>query len=422
MNILIRSAKIIDKTSSHHLSVRDIFIEKGIIREIGKKIEPKGKCTEIRFDDLHVSKGWIDLNSFFADPGLEHKETIESGCSAAAAGGFTHVCILPNTEPVADNKAQIEYVLAKAADNIVKVLPIGAVTKGCRGNELAELYDMHLAGAVAFSDGALPSLSAGLLERALEYVKAFNGVVFVHPEDSSISGNGVVNEGVVGTMLGLPQIPSFAEELAIARDLMILEYTQSRLHFLNVSLKNSVDHIVKAKKKGLNVTVSINAHHLLLSEDSLENYNTLYKVNPPLRSRTEVKNLIKAVSLGFIDSITAQHYPHEEDSKNTEFDKAAFGIIGLETAFAAANTALHTHMDTEKIIELFSDNPRKILGLQNSSIETGYPADLTLFSPNLSWTFTEKHIRSKSKNTPFIGKTFVGKSLGIVRNGKLFLS
>ena len=422
MNILIRSAKIIDTGSKHHNTVKDVFIQNGTIVKIGSNLKPSGKYTEIKFKGLHLSSGWVDLNSFFADPGFEPKENIESGCRAAATGGFTHVCTMPNTAPALHSKSMVEYVRTKAQGNIVTVLPVGALTQNCEGKELAELYDMYNSGAVAFSDGLHPSPNAGLLERALDYIKAFNGVVFMHPEDKSISKNGVMHEGVTSTLLGLPAMPAFAEELAVARDLFILEYTQSRLHFLDISLKKSTELIRAAKKKKLQVTASVNAHHLAATDEAIGNYNTLFKTNPPLRTQSDIDALIKAIQDNTIDTITSQHLPHENDCKKLEFDKADFGIIGLETSFALANTALHTKVTTEQIIRLFSENPRKIAGIPTHTIQEESKADLTLFSPDFKWIFTEQHIASTSKNTPFIGKQLVGKSLGVINNGQIFLA
>lgn len=422
MNILIRAAKIIDTGSKHHQTVKDVFIQNGAIAKIGRNLSPSGKFKEMNYKGLHLSTGWVDLNSYFADPGFEQKETIETGCNAAAAGGFTHVCVMPNTQPAIHNKSMVEYVCSKANGKIVNVLPIGALTQNCEGKELAELYDMFHAGAIAFSDGLRPSTNAGLLERALDYVKAFDGIIFAHPEDKSISKNGVMHEGIAGTMLGLPLMPAFAEEIALSRDLLVLEYTQSRLHILDVSLKKSADLIRNAKKKQLNVTASVNAHHLFFTDEDISDYNTFLKVNPPFRSKEDIAALIKAIQDGTIDTITSQHTPHEEDCKKLEFDKADFGIVGLETSFAVANTVLKSKLNIEEIVQLFSINARKILKLKTLHIEEGNQADITIFDPNHVWTLSEKNIFSKSKNSPFIGRKLVGKPLGIVNNGQLFLS
>ena len=391
------------------------------IKKIAAKIQNTTKAKEIKEDNLHVSLGWFCLNTFFADPGFEQKETIESGCAAAVFGGFTHVCVMPNTQPVTQTKAQIEYVLKKSTDEIVSVHPVGAVTQNTEGKELAEVYDMYRAGAVAFSDGLHFSPSAGMVERALLYVKAFDGLVMNHPEEKSISKNGAMNEGATSTKLGLPGAPALAEEISVNRDLYILEYTESKLHLLDISLKRSAELIRNAKKKGLKISSSVNAYNLLLDEIAVGNYNTNCKVNPHLRSKEDIAALVKGIADGTIDTITSAHQPQDEECKKLEFDKADFGMIGLETCFAVANTALKGKVELEKIISALANNPRKILGVENK-IEEGAEADLTLFNPELKWTFAESDIKSKSKNTPFAGTSFIGKSVGVINKGKVQLN
>ncbi len=421
MEIIIRSARIIDTGSPFNNQVKDILVSNGKIKKIGPKLTNTSKAKEIKADNLHVSLGWFDLNTFLADPGYEQKETIETGCAAAAFGGFTHICCMPNTQPITQTKSQIEYVSRKSADEIVSVHPIGAVSENLEGHNLAEMYDMRSAGAIAFSDGLKPSANAGMVERSLLYVKAFDGLIMNHPEEKSISKNGAMNEGVTSTKLGLPGAPSLAEEISVNRDLYILEYTESKLHLLDISLKRSVELIRSAKKKGLKVSSSVNAYNLMLDETAVGSYNTNCKVNPHLRSKEDIVALAKGLADGTIDTITSAHQPQDEECKKLEFDKADFGMIGLETCFAVANTALKGKVDLTKIIEAFSSNPRKILGLGNTIAE-GADADLTLFNPDLKWTFTEADIKSKSKNTAFIGTGFLGKSLGVINKGKLHLN
>ncbi len=421
MEIIIRSARIIDTGSTFHNQVKDILISNGKIKKIGSRLQNTSKAKEVKAQNLHVSLGWFDLNTFLADPGLEQKETIETGCAAAAFGGFTHICCMPNTQPVTQTKSQIEYVLRKSADEIVSVHPLGAVSEKTEGKDLAEMYDMYNAGAIAFSDGMKASANAGLVERALLYVKAFDGLIMIHPEEKSISKNGAMNEGVTSTKLGLLSAPALAEEIAVNRDLYILEYTESKLHLLDISLKKSVDLIRNAKKKGLKISSSVNAYNLMLDETAVANYNTNCKVNPHLRSKEDIAALVKAIADGTIDTITSAHQPQDEECKKMEFDKADFGMVGLETCFAVANTALNGKVDLPKIIEAISNNPRRVLNLENK-IEEGAEADLTLFNPGLKWTFAESDIKSKSKNTPFVGVNLIGKSLGVVNKGKLQLN
>lgn len=422
MNILIRAARIIDTGSPHHNTVKDILIEFGSIKNIGTNLRNPKKYKEVTFKNLHVSLGWVDMNTTFGDPGFEYKETIQSGIKAAKAGGYTHVCVMPNTEPVIQTKSAVEHLLVGSLGTSVTLLPVGALTQNCAGRELAELYDMHKAGVVAFSDGLKPSADAGVMERALLYVKAFDGLVLTHPEDKSIAKNGVMHEGKNSTLLGLPAMPAFAEEIAVARDLYVLEYTNSRLHFLDISLKKSAELIKAAKKKGLNVSASVNAYNLWATDEAVGHYDTNWKVNPPLRPKAETDALIKAIKDGTINTITSQHRPQDEESKKLEFDKAEFGITALETSFAVANTRLRNHLDVTELVNLFSNNARGILKLSPSSIIEGCEADLTLFSPDMEWTFTERDIVSRSKNTPFVGVSFVGKPLGVASMGFVSLS
>ncbi len=422
MEILIRSARIVDTGSPFNNQVKDILVSDGKIKRIGTGLRNTSKAQEIKEDNLHVSIGWFDLNTFLGDPGFEQKETIESGCKAAAAGGFTHICCMPNTQPVIQTKAQVEYVLGKSTDQLVSVHPIGAVTHNTEGHDLADMYDLHQAGAIAFSDGLKPSPTAGMIERALLYVKAFDGLIMVHAEDKSISKNGAMHEGLVSTQLGLPGAPALAEEIAVNRDLFVLEYTDSKLHLLDISLKKSVDLIRAAKRKKLNVSASVNAYNLMLEHSAVGDFDTNYKVNPHLRLRADITALVKGVADGTIDAISSAHQPQDEDCKKLEFDKADFGMIGLETCFAVTNTALRGEIKVEKIVQLLAQNPRKILGIAIPKIEEGAAADLTLFNPGKKWKFTADDIQSKSKNTPFIGTEFIGKVVGVINKGKALLN
>ncbi len=416
MEILLRSAKIIHTESPFHNKIVDILISNGKIKKIGAKLPNPSKVKEFTHKNLHVSLGWVDMNVNLYDPGFEQKETIESGVKAAAYGGFTRICTMPNTQPISQTKAQIEYVLNKAKGGLVTIHPVGALTQNLAGQELADIYDMQKAGAIAFSDGLKPSVSAGMLERALLYVKAFDGLVLNHAEDKSISKNGVMNEGITSTQLGLPAAAALAEEIAVARDLYLLEYTQSKLHLLDISLKRSAELIKAAKRKGLKLSASVNAYNLLLDEKAVGDYDTNYKLNPHLRTAADRVGLLKGLEDGTIDTITSQHNPQDEECKKLEFDKADFGMIGLETCFAIANTATQGKVELSTLIAAFSANARKILGLPVQKIAEGEEAELTLFDPSLKWTFTEKDIQSKSKNTPFVGYEFTGKALGVIAN------
>ncbi|MFT3750646.1 MAG: dihydroorotase [Agriterribacter sp.] len=418
MTILIRKAKISHPGSTVNGHVKDILIANGIIAKVSENITDKAD-TVIEQQGLHVSPGWIDIFSNFSDPGFEFKETLETGAIAAAAGGYTHVLILPNTNPTVHSKSQVEYVKEKSRSLPVNIHPIGAISKNVEGKDLAEMYDMFSSGAMAFSDGTKPVQSSGLLLKALQYVKAFDGIVIQMPDDKSIGTHGLVNEGIISTRLGLPGKPVVAEEMMVARDIELAAYTESKLHFTGISSKKSVALIQKAKDNGIKVSCSVTPYHLFFSDEDLMGYDTNLKVNPPLRTADHVQALQDAVNNGQIDGIASHHFPQEWDSKVCEFEYAAYGMIGLETAYAVAGSVGIT---TDRWVELCAVNPRSIFSFAQTGIEEGAVADLTLFNPSTSWAFTEKDIRSKSKNSPFTDKTFKGKVIGIINGEKVFLN
>ncbi|MCC6289878.1 MAG: dihydroorotase [Chitinophagaceae bacterium] len=418
MTILIRKAKISHPGSTANGQVKDILITNGNISKIGDNITDKAD-TVIEQEGLHVSPGWVDIFSNFNDPGFEFKETLETGANAAAAGGYTHVLILPNTNPALHSKSQVEYIKEKSRALPVNIHPIGAISKNVEGKELAEMYDMFSSGAMAFSDGTKPVQSSGLLLKALQYVKAFDGIIIQMPDDKSIGTHGLVNEGIISTRLGLPGKPAIAEEMMVARDIELAAYTESKLHFTGISSKKSLSLIQKAKDSGLKVSCSVTPYHLFFSDEDLMGYDTNLKVNPPLRTPDHVQALKNAVNNGQVDCIASHHFPQEWDSKVCEFEYAAYGMIGLETAFAVAGAAGIT---TDRWIELCAINPRRIFSLAKTGISEGEVADITLFNPSASYTFSEKDIRSKSKNSPFIGKTLKGKVIGIINGEKVFLN
>lgn len=418
MDILIKSAKIADPNSSHNGKVVDILIKNGKIAEIAKKIEAKGKIKEYSAKNLHVSPGWFDMHVHFRDPGFEHKEDIITGAAAAAFGGFTGVACMPDTNPPIHTKSEIEYVENKAKDLPVDVYPIGAVSHNLEGKDLAEMYDMKTEGAVAFSDSKKSIANAQLKSLALLYTKGFDGLVMSYADEEKISNGGKMNEGEVSTTLGLKGIPALAEELHVARNLFLAEYHDAKIHLSLVSTAKSVDLIRQAKKKGLKVTAEVTAHHLALDDSKLEGFDSFFKVKPPLRTKKDIAALIKGLKDGTIDAICSDHSPEEEETKTVEFDQAAFGIIGLETAYAVVNTHLTGKLTEEELVQKMAINPRNILQLEVPSLKEGSVANLTIFDPSKEWTFTEKDIRSKSKNTPFIGSKFKGKALAIYNKGK----
>ncbi len=420
MKILIQQVHITDTQSPHNGTVTDILIDNGRITQIGDGISEKADTT-VSGNGLHASPGWVDIFSHFCDPGFEYKETLETGSMAAAAGGFTDVFVIPNTQPPIDTKSQVEYIRQKSMALPVTVRPIGAITKNLAGSELAEMYDMQNSGAVAFSDGIIPVQSAGLLLKALQYVKAFNGVIIQIPDDKSVGANGLINEGIVSTRLGLPGKPMMAEELIIARDIKLARYAESKIHFTGVSSPKSMDYIRRAKDSGLAVTCSVTPYHLFFNDGDLLNYDTNLKVYPPLRTQDAIVQMKEYLLDGTIDCLASHHLPHEYDSKVLEFEYAKYGMTGLETAFGAIATAIPS-ISNERITELFSSRARTIFGLPHPVIRSGETCCITLFNPRAEWTVARSDLRSRSQNTPFLGKKLVGKVIGIINGEKVFLN
>ncbi len=416
MKLLIKQARVVDPNSSLNGQITDIFIDNGFISELAPELkQPADKVISI--PGLHVSPGWVDVFANFGDPGYEYKETLETGSAAAAAGGYTAVMVIPNTNPCIHNKSNVEYIVQKSKSLPVTVHPMGAITKNTEGKELAEMYDMKASGAIAFSDGINSVQSSGLLLKALQYIKTFDGILIQLPDDKSINPHGLINEGIVSTRLGLPGKPAMAEELIVARDIELTRYAESKLHFTGVSSKKSLDYIRKAKESGIAISCSVTPYQLFFSDQDMVDYDTNLKVNPPLRTREDVEALRQGILDGTIDCIATHHLPHEFDSKVLEFEYAKYGMIGLETAYAVLRTAMPS-VSNERWIELLSINARKLFGIQQATIKKGNKTSLTLFDPSKKWRLEEKNILSKSKNSPFVGKELTGKSLGIVSDFK----
>ncbi|MDY0781475.1 dihydroorotase [Tenacibaculum sp. IB213877] len=418
MTTLLKSATIIDATSPFHLQTKDILIVDGIIKKIDNSIPKKDDYEVVELDDLHVSTGWFDTSVSFGEPGYEERETLKHGLQVAAKSGFTSVAVNPNTFPIVDNKSAIEFLINKANGAATSLYPIGALTQNSEGNEMAELYDMQQSGAIAFGDYNKPIENDNLLKIALLYAQNFDGLVLSFPKNKKIAGEGVANEGVNATKLGLKGIPALAEEIQVARDLFLLEYTGGKLHIPTISTEKSAKLIKEAKKKGLNVTCSVAVHNLVLTDDELFGFDANVKVNPPLRTKKDANALVKAVKDGTIDIITTDHNPIDIEHKKVEYSVAKNGTIGLESALGALLTVL----DIETIVKCMSENPKPIFGLENTSINTNEKACLSLFNTKASHTFTEKDILSTSKNSIFIGKKLKGKAYGVFNNNKLILN
>lgn len=414
MKVLIKQAHIICQGSPHNNSVKDILISNGIIQEIDDHIEVAADHV-VSHDNLHVSIGWMDVFAHFSDPGHEERESIASGAAAAAAGGFTDVMIIPNTNPVVSTKSQVEYINSKSAELPVTIHPIGAVTKNAEGKELAEMYDMHESGAVAFSDGLNSIQQANIMTKALQYVLANDKVIIQIPDEKSISAHGLVNEGIVSTKMGLPGKPAIAEELMIMRDIELLKYTGSKLHITGISTRKSVELIAAAKKAGLQITCSATPYHCYFSDEDLAGYDTNLKVNPPLRNQDDKTAIREALNNGTIDCIASHHIPLNWDDKTCEFEYAKYGMTGLENVFSVFNSIF---INLEHLINNLTIHPRNIFGLPMPRIEENAEACLTLFQPEESYTFEASQIRSKARNNPFIGKQLEGKVVGIFNKGK----
>jgi len=414
MNSLLKSVTILDKTSEFHNEKVDILIENGIIINIDFNINNPKNFNEINLTNLHVSRGWFDSSVCFGEPGFEDRETIENGLKTASRSGFTAVALQPNTNPVINSRSQIEYIKHKCTNSTVEIYPIGALTSSDSNPKLTEMFDMKNGGAICFGNYKKSISNANTLKLALQYTSSFEGVVLSYPEDEVLSNNGMVNENIMSTSLGLKGNPCLSEEVQIMRDLSILEYAGGKLHIPTISTTKSVELIRAAKASKLNVSCSVAVHNLFFSDSSLLNFNTNFKVLPPLRTKEDIKSLIEGVKDGTIDMVTSDHNPLNIELKKTEFDNAEFGTIGLESIFGALNTLFSTKMT----IKLLTSG-RDIFKIPQNKIQIGEIANLTLFNPNKEYIFNDKHIFSKSKNSIFLDSKLSGKVYGVINKNKL---
>jgi dihydroorotase len=415
MNILLKSVKIVDADNKElHLKKRDIFIKNGTIEKIAVKIEAPANTKTLSVPNLHVSLGWFDSSVSFGEPGFEERETITNGLATAAKSGFTDIVLNPTSHPLPDSSSDIVFLTNRAKGHATRLHPLGCLSVKAEGVDLAELYDMKNAGAVGHYDFKRPIANSNLLKIALQYVQGFQGMVLSFPMDHKIAGKGLVNEGETSTQLGLKGIPSLAEELQISRDLYILEYTRGKLHIPTVSSANSVKLIAEAKKKGLDVSCSVAVHNLLFDDGQLVEFDTRYKTMPPLRTQKDIKQLLKGIKDGTIDMVTSDHTPLDVELKRIEFDNAAYGTIGLESAFGSLNALVGTEMAVALLTK-----GRERFGLETPLLKEGEAACLTLFDPDPTYIFEPSHIVSTSKNSMFLGSTLKGKVYGIINNGQL---
>ncbi|HRK52538.1 MAG TPA: dihydroorotase [Cyclobacteriaceae bacterium] len=418
MKILIQSATISDPNSSHHLKKKNVLIQNGRIVEITSKKITADKVIEA--EGMILSTGWVDMGTFVGDPGLEYKEDLESAGKAAAAGGFTEIVMLPNTVPAVQSKNEVNYITKGNDGRLVQIHPMGAVTLKNAGEELTEMIDLNASGAVAFSDGLKPVWNTDIFVKSLQYLQKFDGLLINHPEDIWLNMFGQMNEGKNSTILGLKGMPKIAEDLAVSRDVELLGYSGGRLHFARLSSAKALDLVRAAKKKKLNLTCDIAAYQALLDDSLLEDFDTNYKVNPPLREKVDLSALIGGLKDGTIDVLTSGHLPQDTESKVLEFDHADFGIINLQT-FASQLASLSKHVDVHVLVEKVTGAPRKLLKLTIPTIEKDEKANLTLFDPTEKWVFTEESSYSKSKNSPWIGKEIVGKAKAVFNNSKFWM-
>ncbi|AJH14725.1 dihydroorotase [Myroides profundi] len=412
MNIILKAAKVIDPTSPFHNQTVDIQVENGLITKIANQIE-NDQFEQIKYDNLHVSQGWFDSSVCLGEPGFEERENIAHGLEVAAKSGFTQIAVEPNTHPITDSQSIVSFIKQKALGQTTEVFPIGALTVKSEGTDLAELFDMKNAGAIAFGDYKKPIQNANVLKIALQYVQDFDGLIIAFSQDNSIKGKGVANEGVESTKLGLKGIPTLAEELQIARNLFLLEYTGGKVHFPTISTARSVELIKEAKQKGLNVTCSTAVHLLTMTDEKLADFDTRFKVYPPLRDEATRQALINGVLDGTIDCITSEHNPLDIEHKKLEFNSASNGTIGLESAFAALNTVLPLEVIVDKLT-----SARTIFKIDTPSIKEGNKVNITLFNPSKEYSFTKENILSKSKNSAFLNHPMNGEVYGVVNGDK----
>ncbi len=422
MQILLKNIKIIDPFQKINRE-SDLLIENGVIKKIGTISEDETADAKIyEMKGKVCSPGFFDMHVHLREPGFERAETIESGCNAAAAGGFTAVAPMPNTNPTTDSAEIVNFILSKAAGHLVDVFPVAAATKNREGEALSPMAELIEFGAVAFTDDGTVIKNSAMLRNCMEYASMYDAPIIEHCEDKSLAG-GAMNESFVSTQLGLPSIPTVAEDLIVMRDILMAEYTGAKLHIAHISSKRSVEMVRDAKKRGVKVSAEVTPHHFTLTDESLKDFNTNLKMNPPLRSKKDVEAIIEGLKDGTIDCIATDHAPHTIESKDVEFIYAPNGIVGLETALGLAVTELveKGHLTLEQLIEKFAVNPRKILNISVPEIKEGEAANLTIFAPEEEWIVNVTKFKSRSYNTPFNNKKLTGKPIAVINKSKLYI-
>jgi dihydroorotase len=421
MKLVLTNATIVDPQSAFHNKKCDLLISNGVIEDI-QPVSKKAFSGSVKTFDCKgacLSPGFADLRAALREPGFEYKEDLKSAADAAVAGGYTVVACLPNTEPVIQHKSDIEFIYRKAESLPVHILPYGALSKNRKGEDLNELFDLHKAGAFAFTDANRPVEDAGLMLRALLYAKIFGGLVVSHADETSLSNGGRMHEGEVNTGLGLKGIPSIAEELMVVRDLELAKYADAPIHFSHISTKGSVDLIRKAKKQGVKVTCDVAVANLCFTDEALAGFDSNYKLTPPLRGKADQKALWDGLVDGTIDCVVSDHHPEDVEHKNVEYEYAQPGMIMLQTAFSMLTQYAPKTFTTEHLVNILSKNPRALLK-QTITIEKGAKAELTIFDPKQNWEYNNTTNRSRSKNSPVLGSTLKGKILGVINKDQFF--
>lgn len=422
MKILLQKAKIYDVNSPFHLKRKDILIENGKIISIADNINVDKKVNIIQSGNLCVSPGWIDMQAVFGEPGFEQKETIQSGLNCAAAGGFTSVCVHSNTSPPIHNRPVVEFMIQQGKNHIVNLLPVGTISHQQKGEDLSEMYDMKLGGAIAFSDYKHTIKNTHLLMRAMLYAQNIDALLIIHCNDYYLSYGGQMNESNMSAYLGLKGIPYIAETIYLQNIIELMEYYPDvRVHIPIITCKRSIEIIKQAKNKGLKITCGISSSYLFFDDSNLKDFDTNFKLMPPLRTEEDRKALVKALINRTIDVLVSDHQPQDTESKNLEFDLADFGMINLQTAFPSANTVLNTE-HTEILIDALYHQPAKILGIKQNTIQENETANLTIFDTHQNFTLTKENNYSISENTPFFNTSLKGKVIGIINNNQLFIN
>ncbi|NQX39884.1 dihydroorotase [Pedobacter steynii] len=416
MNLLITGVTIADPNSQFNQKTCDVRVEQGKITAIGNNLKPANKEEVFDGTGAILSPGFFDLNCSIGDPGFETKEDIETATRAAMSGGFTGLAVLPHTKPVVHSKGEVAYIINKAKGNLVDVLPVGAVSHDLEGKELAEMYDMQQSGAVAFSDGSKPITDDGFMSRALQYVKGFNGLMMVHPENKSIAGKSQINESKTSVLLGMKGVPALAEEMHISRDIFLATYHDAPLHISNITTAGSVALIKRAKKDGVKISCDVAAHYLVFTEELLNDFDSNYKVKPPLRGKSDTKALLNGLKDGTIDAVCSQHRPQEIEFKAVEFEIASYGIIALQTVLPLL---IKAGLDAGQIAEKLSINPRKLLNLPVPVIAENAEANFTVYHPAKEWEYNTANNQSKSANSPLLNKKLTGKVQLVYNNKQL---